>query len=1159
MAAGAPVADPAGAEWTIYGGNLYNQRFSGLDQINTTNVAQLKGAWTYQTGAQSAGTSFESSPIVVGGVMYLTGPQSQVYALDARTGQELWKYIPTIDQLEALPLCCGQVNRGVAVGAGKVFVGQVDAKLTALDQATGQVAWSVQVGDPRAGYSETMAPIFHDGLVYIGISGAEYEIRGYVTAYNADTGDQVWRFYTIPGPGEFGHETWPQDNDWWMYGGGSVWQVPAIDPELGMMYIVVGNPSPDLDGTNRAGDNLFTESVVALDLKTGEYKWHFQEVHHDIWDYDTVSPNILFDVEMNGQTVKGLGQAGKTGWVYLLNRETGQPLIGVEEKPVPQMAEQHTAATQPFPIGDAFVPLECPEQVANYPMGGIFTPFGADPVLICPGANGGSEWSPASYSPQTELMYVCGIHQPQIWTFKPDQLEPGTLRLGSAFITPPGGKTSGTFTAIDVKTNKIAWQAEWANMCIGGSLATAGGLVFAGEADGNFDAYDAQTGDLLWQFQTGAGVNAPAVTYELDGTQYVAVASGGNFQLNFPRGDTLWVFALNGTMGPVEAPPPPSAEVSADAVSVNQVEIIDFGFKPGVIIIPPGTEVTWTNTGQQPHTATSVSSEVNAVKFDSGILNNGQSYSFTFEQPATYDYFCTVHPFMRGKVIVDPNAPAPAATPTEGAPQEIPEGAHRHPSDTSTHVRFTSEPTRAGAEPPREPTPSTRSDRREEDRMGARHLSAGAIVVLAALLVAAGSPTFGAVSRDRPADQEATNAIGDDAIAADEAELRATIEAVLDPDTRRGVGRLPSVRLDPTGDLTVVVALRDFGTLEAIRDGAEEDALAILRAIHESPVAGRVRTTTLIGTFAVTGTRGTRELRVMRVVLSAERAIGIEWGAVAPADLATVTDLWKLYPPFGTLDRLQPLTEPDPIFSSPVDIGDRRLFLRCIGSGGPTVILEGGYGDDGTIWGPVQLPVARFARVCSYDRAGLMRSDPPGHYPRTADEVVADLHALLTAAEVKPPYVLVGHSFGALYVRLYAATYPDEVAGLVLVDPWHEDFYFHHCAIAMSCRQLAMAARYLAHFGNDPTTVLPVVTPERARRINALMLTCGHYDGSGEFAYRVGLPGKSGVGGGIMAIVPGKASIAVWSPGLDASGNSQLGQLALERLSKRMEWSIFGA
>lgn len=665
---GALAGDPAGQEWPTYGGNLYNQRYSSLDQITTDNVKDLKGAWVFHTNVYSQATSFESSPIVVDKKMYLTGPQSQVYALDATNGQQLWSYLPDISDVKSLPLCCGQVNRGVAVADGLVFVGQVDAKLTALDAKTGKVVWSVQVDDPRAGYSETMAPIYYDGNVYIGVSGAEYEIRGHVTAYNAKTGDQVWRFYTIPGPGEPGHETWPQDNEMWKYGGGSVWQAPALDPDLGLLYVAVGNPSPDLDGTMRAGDNLYTESIVALDLKSGQPKWHFQEVHHDIWDYDTVSPNVLFDVKVNGTDVKALGQAGKTGWVYLLDRATGKPLVGIDEKAVPQMPEQHTAATQPVPAGQPFVPQTCPEKIGDYPMGSVFTPFGADPVLICPGANGGSEWSASSYSPQTEMMYTCGIHQPQVWTFKPDKLEPGTLRLGSAFVTPPGAATWGEFSGVDVKTNTIAWQKQLDQMCIGGSLATAGGLVFMGEGNGNFDALNARTGDVLWQFQTGAGANAPAMTYEIDGVQYVAVASGGNFQLDFPRGDALWVFSLQGSIGPVAAPR--MAAAPAAAAAVNAVSIVDFSFAPSAITVRPGTTVTWTNAGAQPHTATALSSD--PVKFDSGIMNPGQTFSFTFDTPGVYEYYCTVHPFMKGTVTVDANAPEAAAPPTEKAPGATP-------------------------------------------------------------------------------------------------------------------------------------------------------------------------------------------------------------------------------------------------------------------------------------------------------------------------------------------------------------------------------------------------------------------------------------------------------------------------------------------------------
>ena len=410
----------------------------------------------------------------------------------------------------------------------------------------------------------------------------------------------------------------------------------------------------DLDGTVRAGSNLFTESIVALDLKTGQRKWHFQEVHHDIWDYDTISPNLLFDVAMNGKTVKGIGQAGKTGWVYLLDRTNGRPLLGIDEREVPQLRAQNTSATQPFPIGDSFVPLACTEDIGNYPTAGIFTPFRDEPILICPGANGGAEWSPSSYSPQTNLMYVCGIHQPQVWTAKPEKIEQGTLRLGSAFVTPPGGKTSGTFSAIDVRTNRKAWQAQWDQMCIGGSLATAGGLVFAGEANGNVDAYDAKKGNSLWQFQTGAGSNSPPITYEVDSQQYVAVAAGGNFQLNFPRGDILWVFALNGTLGPVAAPQIAGTETAIGA-SVPQVKVIDFGFDPGNDLVPPGTAITWTNTGNVVHTVTS-----DDGVFDSGDLAAGQTFSFTLDDPGTYWYFCRPHPFMRARIVVAATAPTPA-------------------------------------------------------------------------------------------------------------------------------------------------------------------------------------------------------------------------------------------------------------------------------------------------------------------------------------------------------------------------------------------------------------------------------------------------------------------------------------------------------------------
>jgi len=647
------IANAAGNDWPSYGGGgTANLRYSSLNQIHSCNVQHLRGAWTFHAKYGEKGSSFESTPVVINGVMYLTSGRDDVWALDAKTGSVKWEYHPGVNT-DKINVCCGVVNRGVAVGAGKVFVGQVDGKLVALDQQTGAKTWEVLVGAPKDGYSETMAPLFYNNMVVIGISGAEYETRGYVTAYKADDGSQVWRWYTIPAPGEPGSETWPAGSDIWKHGGGSMWMTPAVDPDLGLLYLGVGNPGPDLDGTVRKGDNLYTESIVALHVNDGTYAWHFQEVHHDIWDYDAVSPAVLFDGTINGHPVKALAQAGKTGWVYLLDRATGKPLIPIDEKAVKQDARQNTPATQPFPQGDSFVP-QTPTGVGpseKYPQGGIFTPFEELPVLEAPGANGGDEWSPITYSPQTGYVYVPGIVQPQIFTFNPSEIQQGSLKLGSGFVSPPNQNTSGTFTAIDTRSNKIAWQNKTPYMMIGGTMSTAGGLVFVGEGDGIFKAINAKTGEILWRFQTGAGANAAPMAYQVDGEEYIAIASGGNFQLNYPRGDTLWVFSLKGTMGQVAGPTPPKTKsvpaTLGAAVSTDKVTIVNFGFQPANVTITKGTTVTWTNTAAFPHSATS-----DKKVWDTGVLQTGQSGSFTFNTPGTYTYFCKPHPFMIGQITV---------------------------------------------------------------------------------------------------------------------------------------------------------------------------------------------------------------------------------------------------------------------------------------------------------------------------------------------------------------------------------------------------------------------------------------------------------------------------------------------------------------------------
>src|SRR5215208_1090313 len=330
-----------GNDWITYGGSLWNQRYSTLDQINLSNVTQLKGAWLTRLGSgRGSKYRFEADPLVIDGVMYIPTGNDDVFALDARTGKKLWEYFSDIPQVNDAP-CCGWDNRGVAAGEGMIFSGQLDGSMVALDQASGKLAWRTQLEDYHDGYSITGATRYYDGMVFTGMSGGERGVRGRVYGLDAKTGREIWRFYTVPGPGEFGSETWPMNDpdpykaNVYLRGGATVWQAPSIDPELGMMYFTTGNVSP-YEGTLRPGDNLFTTSFVALDYKTGQYKWHFQQVRHELWDFDLPSPTVLFEQTYNGVPRKGIFEASKTGWVYFLDRTNGEPLIGMDYRPVPQ-------------------------------------------------------------------------------------------------------------------------------------------------------------------------------------------------------------------------------------------------------------------------------------------------------------------------------------------------------------------------------------------------------------------------------------------------------------------------------------------------------------------------------------------------------------------------------------------------------------------------------------------------------------------------------------------------------------------------------------------------------------------------------------------------------------------------------------------------------
>ena len=531
---------PTSGDFPFVGGNLGNQRYSRLTDIDRSKLAGLGGAWLVHLEDGKPTGNMQATPVVIGGVMYIGSGSGSVYALDAASGERIWKFESPFGS---------QTNRGVAVADDKVFTGQSGARLAALDRNTGSLVWEIQLAE-RGGTPGV--PMVHGGLVYMGISGGEAGARGQVGAYDVNTGREVWKFYTIPGPGEFGHDSWEGDS--WMRGGGPLWTHGAIDPALGLLIVPIGNPYPVTNGSARGGDNLFTASLLALDLKTGEYRWHFQEVHHDIWDYDNPTPPLLADIEYRGQPRQIVIHGGKTGFTYILDRTNGQPLIGIEERPVPQDPRNKTAATQPYPIGDSPVPT-CPEPgsvAAGAEEACLFGAFFDLPVVMTPGTQGGLNSAPMAFSPDTGYFYV-----------------PASIinsQFGPGFSRPSGQPRAGTLTAMDPTTNRIVWQKRTTFPLGTGSglLATAGGLLFGGVADGHLVAYDARNGNQVWAFQTGAGADASVITYEVDGEQYLAILAGGNrFNLS-QTGDNLWAFKLGGAVRPLPAPPePPTTQPAA--------------------------------------------------------------------------------------------------------------------------------------------------------------------------------------------------------------------------------------------------------------------------------------------------------------------------------------------------------------------------------------------------------------------------------------------------------------------------------------------------------------------------------------------------------------------------------------------------------------------
>jgi alcohol dehydrogenase (cytochrome c) len=557
--AGRDLTAPPTSGWPTNGGDWYNRRYSPLTEINRDTIKRLRGVWRARLDGSGAGprNSGEATPIIHDGTLYISTGDDDVFAIDVETGARVWKYTANLDQ-SISTLCCGWISRGVAIGEGKVFLGRVDGQIVALDQRTGEVLWAIQAERWQDGYTITSAPLYYDGLVITGFSGGERGIRGRVKAYDAADGHLVWTFFTIPGPGEVGHDSWPSDNDLWMDGGAPVWNTPSIDPELGLIYFSTGNAAPDYNGSLRRGDNLFTASIVAVDVRTGAYRWHFQQVHHDIWDYDSPNPVVLFDIEIDGRSRRAVAQAGKTGWVYILDRTDGTPLIGIEERPVPQEPRQHTAATQPYPIGDAFVPQHveiAPEGFELINQGRIFTPFWTEQKVVAkPGVWGGANWPPSAYDPGSGYFFVCA--RDQMLAFGASEIEETRTPPGASFEGAGHAgfrlRDRGIFAALDMHTNRLVWQQAWPEACYSGATVTAGGLVFVGRNDGRLTAHRTDTGQQLWEFQTGAGMNAPVSVFEHAGRQYIAAYSAGNLFARSAKGDSVWLFALDGPLDEVE-------------------------------------------------------------------------------------------------------------------------------------------------------------------------------------------------------------------------------------------------------------------------------------------------------------------------------------------------------------------------------------------------------------------------------------------------------------------------------------------------------------------------------------------------------------------------------------------------------------------------------
>lgn len=536
------LTEPAGDNWLQYRGNYQAWGYSSLDQITRDNIAKLKPVWTFATGVVEA---HQAPPIVNDGRMFITTPENQVIAIDAASGEELWRYRRELpdDLFQIHP-----TNRGVALYGDKVYVATVDTYLVALDAATGEVAWEAEVEDYLSGYYMTLAPLAIDGRILIGTSGGEFGIRGFVEAYDAQSGESVWKTYMVPGPGEPGHESWKGDS--WKRGGAPIWVTGSYDPDTNLTFWGTGNGGPWM-ADQRPGDNLHTTSVVAMDASTGMIKGHHQYHWNDAWDWDEVTPPVLVDINRNGREIKGLVHAGRNGYLWLLER-TDSEIRFVE--------------AQPFVRQNVFTSIDKETGRPTYDPTKI--PRTGERIEFCPSIWGGKDWPPSAYSPKTGFLYVpanenlCSAMKGEQAKYRPGEMYMGvTFANIEVFPHADAYDHIGELQAWDLATGKKVWTVDFKSHNWGPVLATAGGLVFSGGTnDRLFRAFDATSGDILWSQKTSSGVVGVPVSYAVDGKQYVAVQSGWGVDaqrkqeflnntmgtdIQVPQGGVVWVFALD--------------------------------------------------------------------------------------------------------------------------------------------------------------------------------------------------------------------------------------------------------------------------------------------------------------------------------------------------------------------------------------------------------------------------------------------------------------------------------------------------------------------------------------------------------------------------------------------------------------------------------------